>query len=639
MRCSIVTLMQESFASFWLSRMAIAALVVYIMSAIRLWRIAPNVRTNRLAALLCADLGVWALQAAISYAADDPAITVALSRAMSWSWPFFAAFAFRFALEISVSWEKNPRLNRVVIAAAIYASALFFSYLLAGPLLRGAVRRAGYWSVDIVPGLGYSAFSLYYLLLNLAGVFLVTRTLLGSREHRERARLGIIVVTHAVALFGGFTTDTILEALGIDFPKVGVLWAGVWAIGLNVAMERYGFLAPFSPRDTGLLMDGFIDRSMDGITVSDSKDRIIYWNAPMTEMTGIPAGEAIGKSIRRIEASVVPAGGDLASIDDKIVRQLREPAGPASKLIELEILHRDGRPRWLQVSAFTIPSGEGDIRAFIMRDVTREKLAAEETLERLRRQSHAQKMEALGSLAGGIAHDFNNTLGGIVGAVSLIEACMEDDATDSKPADISKELGVISKSVKRAASSVRGLMAFTVDTPQKNEAFRLDESLRRVAEFAGRTMDRSIKIDVEDLPPEAVIVGDAPQVEQLILNLIINAAHAMTIMRPIGEIKGGRINLSIRKAVRDNESAVRHPEAAPGGYWALAVADQGVGMDQKTLARAFDPFFTTKEPEHGSGLGLSMVHLIARQHRGFVEAESEPGKGSTFTVFLPAGGA
>jgi len=251
----------------------------------------------------------------------------------------------------------------------------------------------------------------------------------------------------------------------------------------------------------------------------------------------------------------------------------------------------------------------------------------------MQRQSHAQKMEALGSLAGGIAHDFNNTLGGILGAVSLIRACL-DDGDGSQPIDFSRELEVIYQSSQRAASSVRGLMAFTVDTPQKKGQFRLDESVKRVTELVSRTMDRSVKVRLADLPTDALIGGDAPQIEQLILNLVINAGHSMTIMRPIGAMKGGTITLSL--CPKDLDERAVPPEAKAGRYWVLSVADQGVGMDKKTLAKAFDPFFTTKATDQGSGLGLSMVHLIARQHGGFVEVESEPGVGSTFSVYLPA---
>jgi signal transduction histidine kinase len=320
---------------------------------------------------------------------------------------------------------------------------------------------------------------------------------------------------------------------------------------------------------------------------------------------------------------------------ERITDAMKQHPDAPGHLVELEILARDGQIRWLQTSVFTIPTDEGDIWAFILRDSTDQKRIAALTIERMQRQSHAQKMEALGSLAGGIAHDFNNTLGGILGAVSLIRTCL-DDGDAAAPVDFSRELEVIHQSAQRAASSVRGLMAFAIDTPQKKARFGLDESVRRVAELVSRTMDRSVKVQLADLPTDALITGDAPQIEQLILNLVINAGHAMTIMRPIGAVKGGTITLSLHHEDLDEGSLTSELEALPGRYWILAVADQGVGMDTKTLAKAFDPFFTTKATDQGSGLGLSMVHLIARQHGGFVEVESEPGVGTTFSVYLPA---
>jgi len=614
--------------------MAIAALVVYITSAIRLWRMAPKARTNRLAAILCADLAVWALQAAISYAADDPAITVALSRAMSWSWTFFPAIALHFALELCVDGRSlSPGKRRAVVAAA-YAAALLLAWQLAGPLLRGAVRRAGYWSVDIAPSPGYRAFAAYYLGLNLMGMFLIARSWLRTKTGRERTMLGVIVVTHAVALVGGFTTDTVLEALGVDFPKVGVLWACVWAVGLNFAMERYGFLAPFSPRDTGLLMDRFIERSMDGIAVSDDAGRVIYWNEPLAKLTGIPSGEALGRSLKRLQRTIAPPGTPKDGIADLVYRAAKDQAGECPRPVEFDIRRRDGAPRRLQASAFTIPGNGGDIWAFITRDVTGERLAAEESLERLRRQSHAQKMEALGSLAGGIAHDFNNTLCGIVGAVSLIQSCL-DEAGGSAPVDIARAVEIIQRSTKRAASSVRGLMAFTTRAPERNEPFTLADSVLRVVELARRTMSKSVSIAVGDLPPDAIVTGDPSQVEQMVLNLVINAEQATTTMRPIGDAKGGAVAISVRGVDRSSLGE-GHPEAGPWPYWALSVTDDGIGIDASVLPKVFDPFYTTKDADQGSGLGLSMVHLIARRHGGFVEAESEPGRGSTFTVYLPA---
>jgi signal transduction histidine kinase len=178
-------------------------------------------------------------------------------------------------------------------------------------------------------------------------------------------------------------------------------------------------------------------------------------------------------------------------------------------------------------------------------------------------------------------------------------------------------------------------MAFTADAPHRHETFDLAEAASRVSELARRTMGRAISVAADDLPAGAWVQGDSAQVEQMILNLAINAEHAMTTMRPTGDVKGGTIGVGMKRFEPDDDFLAAHPEARPRAYWALSISDQGVGMDERTLARAFDPFFTTKNPDQGSGLGLSMVHLIARQHDGFVTASSEPGVGSTFTVYLP----
>jgi len=627
--------MQESFASFWLSRAALVVMVVYVSSALRIWRLAPKITVNRIAALLCLDLAVWALHAAISYSADDPAVTVLLAKLLSWSWPFFPALGLHLAIEI-VDTEKTLKLPvRHGAIFGIYSSALLFSYLLAGPLLRGAIRRAGYWSVDLVSGTGYAAFSIYYVSLNVMAIVIVAMAWFKAKKPIEKSRLGILFTTHSFALAGGFTTDTILAALGVDFPKVGVLWASIWVVGLKIAMERFGFLAPFSPRDTGLLMNRFIEQSMDGIMVSDVNGKVIYWNAPLVELTGIPTAEAVGQAMNTLQESMIPAGKDINSITDMVSRAIRKQLEGRTRLVEFEIRHRNGSMRWLQSNVFTIPGTDGDISAFILRDITREKLAAAEDLERIRRQNHAQKMEALGSLAGGIAHDFNNTLAGIMGAVSLMQATIDAD-DGSGHLNFSRELEVINRSAQRAASSIRGLMAFATNTPHRNEPFNLVESLIHMKEFTERTLSRSIRIVAPGLPEAAKVSGDPSQIEQLILNFIINAEHAMTFMRPTDAIKGGTITLAIRVVEADASFVATHPAVKQVAHWVLSVQDEGVGMDKKTLARIFDPFFTTKGTDQGNGLGLSMSHLIARQHGGFIEAESEPGVGSTFSLYLPA---
>lgn len=618
-----------SMAAIWLSQAAAAAVFVYAYSSFKILAINPKGRPNRVAAALCATLALWALQAALSYSTPHPGLTVALARLLSWTWTFFPVLGYHLSLELRDSPYRVPARKRpfkellqpsYLVLAAGYLSAAYLYYLLAWPLLMGAERRAGYWSVSIRPGLGFSAFSAFYLCFNLLGIATVTARLLKSRNRREKRRLAIVAITHAVSILGGFTTDTILGILGIDFPRVGVLWAGVWAVGLNVAMAKYGFLSPFSAKEIGLLMDRFIERSMDGIVVCDGSDRVVYWNAPLADHTGIGPEEATATTIDELYGRLaVPSGGRRLS--PGVVRSFAATSGPGlQRLSELEIKRPDGGQRWLQASAFTIPGEAGDILAFIVRDISKKRLAAEEALERLRRQSHAQKMEALGALAAGIAHDFNNTLGGIVGAASVIRTCLDEPT--ACPPEVRRGVEIIESSAQRAASSIRGLMAFAKDIPLRSGAFRLGEAASHVTELARRSMGPEVRIETHGLDAEAWMRGDPLQIEQLLLNLLINAEHALTIMRGADQAKGGTIRVSLRRA---------------GADWALTVSDDGVGMDQATAAKAFDPFFTTKGTEQGSGLGLAMAQLIAKQHGGTLELQTAPGEGAAFTVYLPEG--
>lgn len=619
-------------AAIWLSQAAAAAVVVYLVSGFKILTLNIRGRPNRVAAALCLTLALWALQAALSYSTREPALTVALARLLSWTWTFFPVLGYHLSLEVRdppvAGARARPdrlRIGRVALVAG-YLGAAYLYYLLAGPLLMGAERRAGYWSVAIRPGLGFSAFSAFYFGFNLLAIAVVIGRLLVSKSPRERRRLAIVAATHAVSILGGFTTDTVLGFLGVDFPRVGVLWAGVWAVGLNVAMARYGFLSPFTAKEVGLLMDRFIERSMDGIVICDAAGRVIYWNAPLAEYTGVGADEAKALSVYELYDRLAgPAGTRRAAAD--AMRAVGEAGSSGgARLSEMEIVRPDGGRRWLQASAFTIPGEAGEIMAFVIRDVSKERRAAEEALERLRRQSHAQKMEALGALAAGIAHDFNNTLGGIVGAASVIRICLGD--IERVPREVLRGVDIIEGSAQRAASSIRGLMAFAKDIPQRSGAFRLGEAAMRVAELARRSMGPPVRIETEGLDAEAWVRGDPLQIEQLILNLVINAEHALTIMKPPGQERGGSIRVSLRQ-----EDPGR--DGGQSAYWALTVRDDGVGMDEATAAKVFDPFYTTKGPEQGSGLGLAMAQLIAKQHGGYLGLASAPGEGSAFTLYLP----
>lgn len=245
----------------------------------------------------------------------------------------------------------------------------------------------------------------------------------------------------------------------------------------------------------------------------------------------------------------------------------------------------------------------------------------------------AQKMETVGTLAGGLAHDFNNILGGIIGSLSLLDS--EIKTGEATPEEIGKYLEDMSKSAARAKDIVKHLLALSRKEELTFDYVDLNATMRNVYNICSNTFEKGVDLNFLFYPEVAPVWADSTQLEQILLNLCVNAAHAMTIMKGEGQPWGGLLTVSLDRFEPDQAFMENHPEAGDTRYWKLFVQDDGIGMDAGTLARIFEPFFTTKQKARGSGLGLSMVYSIVSQHKGFIEAVSGPHRGSTFTVYLP----
>lgn len=392
--------------------------------------------------------------------------------------------------------------------------------------------------------------------------------------------------------------------------------------------------------ETGLLLDNFVSHSMDGIFVADKAGAIVRWNAAMETITGIAEADAKGRLVWEILGRVAVDHRTRDAAEEYLRRNFssrgaESGAERSGRHYELNFRGRHGRARIMQVTGFEIPLPSGNTYAGIARDVTEERRAAEENIERIKRLDHAQKMDAIGTLTGGLAHDFNNALGGVVGSVSLVRMNIAD-GTYSAPADVLPEIEIIEQAASRATNSVRRLLSLTRKRTESFERVRLDDVARRVSEVAKRTIDPSVDVILGEPVPEAWIMGDVSQIEQLLLNLLINAGHAMTIMRKDDGKRGGIAAVGVEAFEPDSDFLAVHPTAGDRAYWALRVKDEGVGIPPELRSKIFDPFFTTKPPDKSTGLGLSMVHSIAKQHGGFVELESELGIGTEFIVYFPA---
>ncbi len=229
-------------------------------------------------------------------------------------------------------------------------------------------------------------------------------------------------------------------------------------------------------------------------------------------------------------------------------------------------------------------------------------------------------MEAVGQLAGGIAHDFNNLLTAILGYAELLSERPLGDAALAEVAEISR-------AAERAASLTRQLLAFSRQQVQKVAVFVLNDVVAEMESMLVRLLGEDVRISKDLAPDLGRVRADAGQVEQVLVNLAVNARDAMP--------KGGTLRIETRDVDLDEAYVAAHPAGAPGPYVMLAVSDDGCGMDPATLARIFEPFFTTKPAGKGTGLGLSTVYGIVKQSGGFVWVYSDPGHGSTFRIYLP----
>ena len=248
----------------------------------------------------------------------------------------------------------------------------------------------------------------------------------------------------------------------------------------------------------------------------------------------------------------------------------------------------------------------------------------------------AQKMETIGTLAGGIAHDFNNILAGIVGTASLLKHSMASDQMD--PAMILERVDTIEKSAGRAAELVNQLLLLASKQQMSLKRIDLNDSVRHIVTIAKNSFDKSIDVQVHYAAAPAIIHADASQVEQILLNLCVNGSHAMTIMHDEHTSWGGVLAIEVEAVGGDKAFSSKHRDADHDAYWCVTVRDSGVGMGASVLDKLFDPFFTTKEHGSGTGLGLSVAYSILRQHGGFIDVSSQPGKGSCFKLYFPSAG-
>ncbi len=353
-----------------------------------------------------------------------------------------------------------------------------------------------------------------------------------------------------------------------------------------------------------------VETTFDWIWEVDAAGCYTYASPKVLDLLGYAPEEVLGRTPFDLMPSA--EARRVAAIFGEISAK-REPFSG----LENRNLHRSGREVVLETSGVPVLSDHGELLGYrgMDRDVTDRK-----RLESQLRQ--AQKLEAIGQLAGGVAHDFNNILAAILMQLGLIQMSPLLDP------EINDAVCELEKGAQRAASLTRQLLMFSRRSVLDVKALDLNVVVANLLKMLGRLIGEDVKLVFEGHTGLPSVRADAGMLDQVLMNLVVNARDAMP--------RGGRIAITTDVVTISEEQVRQNANREAGRFVRLGVADTGCGMSKEVQDRIFEPFFTTKEPGKGTGLGLATVHGIVAQHQGWIEVESEPGRGATFLVFLPA---
>jgi len=358
-----------------------------------------------------------------------------------------------------------------------------------------------------------------------------------------------------------------------------------------------------------------IENIKEGFWETDLAGNLTFFNKSICEILGYSSEELVGMNSRKYTDS------ENSKRFNEIMDEVRRTGDPAQGK-GLEVIRKNGDTRAIEFSVYLIKDDKSEPVGFrgVVRDVTEIFKAEREKRKLEKRLQHSQKMEAVGSLAGGIAHDFNNVLMGMQGNASL----MLFDIDETHPHY--RKIKNIERYVENGSSLTRQLLGFSRGGGYEVRVTDLNKLIKRTSSMFGRAK-KEIKIHTKLLKKIWAVEVDQGQMEMVLLNLYINALHAMP--------EGGDLHLLSENVVID-ESSAGNLRLKQGEYVKVAVVDTGTGMDKDIQGKIFDPFFTTKEKGRGTGLGLASASEVIKNHGGLIDVYSEKSKGATFNIYLPA---
>lgn len=351
-----------------------------------------------------------------------------------------------------------------------------------------------------------------------------------------------------------------------------------------------------------------VEQSPVTIMITDTEGKIEFVNPKFTELTGYSAQEVMGQSANILKTDMTPP--------ETFIKMWETIATGKTWEGEFVNKRKDGSIFYEHATISALYDDNGAITQYVAvkEDITEKKSIMEQLI-------HSQKMESIGTLAGGLAHDLNNVLSVINGYATLAQL-----VTDKGKKEF-KYVSEISRASSRAASLTNCLLAYSRKQQMNQQVQNLNLLIETVGSFITRIIHDNISftLSLQDAPLGVNV--DTVQIEQVLLNLATNARDAMP--------DGGAFSIATTTGTINEQYVATLGYGTPGRYAIITVTDSGHGMDAKTKLKVFDPFFTSKEAGKGTGLGLAMVMSIIRQHSGFIDLQSEPGKGSIFKLYLP----
>jgi len=356
------------------------------------------------------------------------------------------------------------------------------------------------------------------------------------------------------------------------------------------------------------LLATIVDQESDGVLTFGTDGLVQYVNPAFETISGFGRDELVGLDIREI-ARMQPNQNFFRIMAEALNRELDR----SERFINRR---KDGSLYDVATRVSPVCDASGvTAYAAVIRDLTHE-------VQLERQLCQAQKMEAIATLSGGIAHDFNNILASIITNTEMAQ----DFATDNEL--LGEHLAIVLKAGFRAKNLVRQILTLSCQSEKEWQPVRLELIARECTKLLRASLPATIEIRRHPAEALGLVLADPTQLHQVIMNLCTNAADAM-------RTRGGKLDIFLENVDLAEGEAATDPPLPAGRYLRLTVADTGHGMDRKTAERIFDPFFTTKEPGRGTGLGLSVVHGIVRNHDGGICFSSEPGKGTNFQIYLP----